>query len=355
VLVVVFLRGGADGLTLVPPATDDAYRRARPMLAVAPSDCIDLDGYFALNARLAPLMPLIEGGQLQIVHGAGSEDTTRSHFEAQDFLEHGGHEGGGWLARFLRARRGATAALGAVAIGTTLPESLRGAPSGAVIQSLDDFSFADDQQSVIDALEKLYAMDAAPLGTAGRDTIAAVRRLRDVRSRNAPPDHGAIYPEGTFGRGLRELARLIKADVGLIASTIDLDGWDTHFVQSQLIGGLMDQLALGLAAFMKDLGPLGDIVTVVTMTEFGRRVHENSSFGTDHGAGSVALLLNAPSLEAGPVLSRWRALDQGRLVGPGDVPVEINFRDILAPILRRHEPGIDMSAVFAGYDSRQPE
>ena len=350
VLVVVFLRGGADGLTLVPPIGDDAYRRARPLLAVAPAESIDLDGYFALNARMAPLMPLVESGALQIVHGAGSEDTSRSHFEAQDSLEHGGNEGAGWLARYLRARHAPASALSAVAIGATLPESLRGAPSGAVIQSLDDFSFADDEHQAIDALQKLYEMDAAPLGKAGRDTIAAVRRLREIRSRNSPPEHGAQYPQGSFGDGLRELARLIKADVGLVASTIDLDGWDTHFVQSQLIGGLMDQLAQGLAAFMTDLGTLSEIVTMVTMTEFGRRLRENSSFGTDHGAGSVMLLLNAPTLDSGVVLSQWRNLAENRLVGPGDVPVDINYRNILAPILRQHEPEIDLSSVFPGLD-----
>jgi uncharacterized protein (DUF1501 family) len=164
VLVVVFLRGGADGMTLVPPIGDDAYHRARPMLAVKREDASDLDGYFALHADLGPLLPRYRSGELGIVHGAGSEDDTRSHFEAQDTMEHGGAHGSGWLGRYLRA--GTTlGALGAVSIGTTRPESMRGAPVGVVMQTVRDFDVGGDED-LLERLAKLYAAERGPLGGA---------------------------------------------------------------------------------------------------------------------------------------------------------------------------------------------
>lgn len=355
VLVVIFLRGGADGLTLVPPTGDDHYHVARPTLRVKPADGLALDGYFSLNPTLAPLHRHFDSGELAIVHGAGSEDTTRSHFEAQDVIEHGGEgQGGGWIGRYLRARGGTPAALSAVAIGTTRPESLRGAPAGAVMQSLRDFSFGGDAGGEIDRLARLYAVEQGPLGDAARDTIEAVRALRALRAGDDVPANGAVYPESTFGRGLREIARLIKADLGLVATTIDLDGWDTHFVQARLIGSLMEQLAVGLDALMTDLGEHRRRVSIVTMTEFGRRLRENSSFGTDHGAGSVMLTCGPGSIGGGRVRSGWPDLGAAHLDEVGDVPSTINYRDVVAPILRAHSPGVDIDAVFPGHRSVEP-
>jgi uncharacterized protein (DUF1501 family) len=175
-----------------------------------------------------------------------------------------------------------------------------------------------------------------------------VRRLREIRVRNAPPAAGAVYPATNFGRGLREIARLIKADVGLVSSTIDLDGWDTHFVQSQLIGGLMRQLGQGIDAFLTDLESERSRVDVVVMTEFGRRLRENTSFGTDHGAGSIALLIGeaATSSTSGPVMSGWSDLSPASLDDVGDVPAAIDYRDLLGPILTAHRPGLDLRRVF---------
>lgn len=347
VLVVVFLRGGADGLTLTPPAEDDAYRRARPTIGIGAREAIRLDDRFFLHERLRPLMRFHERGELAIIHGAGSEDTTRSHFEAQDFMEHGGEIGGGWLARYLRARDEAAGALSAVAIGTTLPESLRGAPGGAVIQTIRDFSLAGNDPAITARLARLYANIEGSLGRTARDTLEAIERLRALRAMDAPPGSGAVYPNTTFGRGLRELARLIRANVGVKASTIDLDGWDTHFTQNALIGGLMDELAGGIDAFYTDLGEEGARVCTVVMTEFGRRVRENSSYGTDHGLGSTMFVVGRGV--RGGVHAGEQVLDDSGLVGPGDVPVSINFRDVLAPILRRHSPGLDAARVFPGH------
>lgn len=358
VLVVIFLRGGADGLTLVPPVNDAGYHAARPSLRVKPADSIDLNGYFALNRSLQSLEKFYKNGELAIVHGTGSEDQSRSHFEAQDCMEHGGHDvvasGSGWLGRYLRARGDAgAAALSSVAIGTTRPESLRGAPSGAVMQSIRDFTFGDDDPALLEQLAKLYAAETGALGAAARSTIDAVKRLREIRSRNAAPANGAIYPDTQFGRGLREIAQLIKAEVGLLTTTIDLGGWDTHFVQQQLIPALMVDLSQGMNAFVTDLGPLHrQRVTLVTMTEFGRRLRENTSFGTDHGAGGVMLTLSPDSpgkFGGGTVRSGWSDLSAGNLDEVGDAPATIDYRDVLAPVLREHSRGIDLSRVFPGH------
>lgn len=370
VLVVLFLRGGADTLTLVPPVGDDRYHAARPVLRVNAREAIDLDGYFALHPALAPLMPFWEQGELSITHGTGTEDDSRSHFQAQDVMEHGGEgHGSGWLARYLRAGSAADAALAAVAIGSTRPESLRGAPGGTVLQHIADFDL-EASPAQLDRLEALYAnagaaaaplnhprpdaagaaAGSAALAGAARSTVRAVRTLRELRA--APPPQRApgapAYPDSTFGRGLSELARLIRARVGLRVSTIDLDGWDTHFVQANFIGGLMSQLAQGVRAFMHDLGEDAQRTSVVVMTEFGRRLPENTSFGTDHGAGSAMFTLGpavAAAKTAG-VRSAWPDLAPANLDPIGDAPATRHFSEELAPTLRWASPGVDLSAVF---------
>jgi len=347
VLVTVFLRGGADGLTLVPPVAADAYRVARPFLAVGRDSAIDLDGYFALNNNLQPLMKYADAGDMAIIHGAGSENGTRSHFEAQDTMDHAGDLGSGWLARYLRARGPSAAAISAVCLGATQSESLRGAPAGTIVmQSLREFSLGEQDEAVVEQLARLYANEVGPFGQAALDTIDAIRKIRDIRSRNDDPDGGAVYPDSTFGRGMREIARLIKADLGLVATTIDLNGWDTHFVQLNLIGGLMTQLAQGVDALLTDLGRESQRITVVVMTEFGRRLAENTSFGTDHGAGSTMFLLGDNIGQSGIVRSGWTDLSPGNLDDVGDVPAAINYRDVLAPILLQHAPSIDLARVF---------
>ncbi len=347
-LVVVFLRGGADGLTLVPPVADDAYYRARPILGTRPDRALDLDGTFGLHSALGSLKPAWDEGRLAIVHAAGSEDESRSHFEAQDLMEHGGLAGGGWLGRFLRYRpRPASGALSAVALGKTMPECLRGAPAATVVQSLDDFSLGPQSSALLPRLARLYAPETGDLGRAARDTLGALRRIESLRSEPYRPSGGAEYPADEFGRGLTQLARLIKARVGLEAAAIDLGGWDSHLAQEVLLEPLMSQLAQGIAAFYRDLGPAMATTSVVVMTEFGRRVRENASLGTDHGRGSVMLVLGG-GVHGGRVIGDWPGLDT--LEGPGDLPVVNNYRNVLAPVLRRHGAGDDLSRIFPDFD-----
>ncbi len=339
-LVVVFLRGAADGLTLVAPIADDNYHKFRPRLAVKSKDAVRLDDTFGFHPNLRALEPAWKEGDLAIIHGAGGESDSRSHFEAQDLMEHGGVAAGGWLARFLRARGPSQSPLSAVALSATLPESLSGAPSAAALQSLEEFAISSKKAGRDDAafkreLRRLYDLEHGPVKDAAAATFEALNRIESIDAK-AKPLNGAEYDaKDTFGQGLRQVAQLIRADVGLDAASVDLHGWDTHFTQQSGIEPLMLRLANGLAAFRKDLGARMTTTTVVVMTEFGRRVAENASFGTDHGRGGVSFVMGG-GVKGGRVLGGWTGLKPEILDGPGDLPVMNNYRNILAPVLTRH-------------------
>lgn len=349
-LVVVFLRGGADGLNLVAPLEDDGYHRARPRIAIGKTDCVKLDHFYGLNPLLRPLEAAFHDGDLAIVHAAGSEDDTRSHFEAQDLMEHGGISAGGWLGRFLRVsnQTASSRPLAAVALGRAVPECLRGAPAATVLQSLEDFSLGEKRQRLVKALSSLYSAESDFLSAAGRDTIEALERVEQLRCAPYHPDNGADYGKDEFSRGLRQISRLIKARIGLQAASVDLGGWDSHFSQSLIMDPLIVRLARGLAAFHRDLGKEMQRTTVVVMTEFGRRVEENSAFGTDHGRGSVMFVMGG-GIKGGRVLGNWPGLSREVLEGPGDLPVTTNYRDVLAPLLERHGASGKLEQVFPDF------
>ena len=350
-LVVVFLRGGADGLNQLVPHGDDGYHRARPTIGLRRPQVIDLDGMFGLNPKLAPFEGLWKDGLLSAVQAAGSEDETRSHFEAQDFMEHGGLAAGGWLGRFLRSRPDAGhSPLTAVAIGAQLPECLRGAPSCAALESIDDFGLGRLAPANFAAqLAVLYGATPGLLGPAGASALAALERIEALSGKAYAPDHGAVYADDGFGGGMRQIAQLLKARVGVQAAAISLGGWDSHITQAAIMDGPMERLGLGLAAFARDLGAARlERTAVVVMTEFGRRVGENSAGGTDHGLGGVMWFLGG-GVPGGRVHGGWPGLGPEVLEGPGDIPVRHNFRDLLGPILQRQAPGVDLSKVFPGH------
>ena len=355
-LVVVFLRGAADGLALVPPLGDDHYHRARPRLAAATREATRLDGLFGLHPRMRPLEAAWRDGALAIVHACGIEDDTRSHFEAQDLMEHGGVAAGGWLGRFMRTRSASGAgALACVAVGKALPECLLGAPSVSVMQSFEDFALAGGTPAFRSQLERLYAMERGRLGSAAKDTFDALMRIETLRTTRHRAANGAEYGRDEFSVGLARLAQLIKADVGLEAASIDLPGWDSHFAQQGQVENLAARLAGGLEAFRRDLGPRMATTTVVVMTEFGRTVEENSAFGTDHGRGSAMLVLGG-GVAGGRMHGAWHGLDpeklerRGILEGYGDLPVLNNYRDVLAPVLSRNGASTaDLATIFPGF------
>ena len=344
-LVIVFLRGGADGLALVPAVGDEGYHRQRPRIAISEKEAVRLDNRFGLNPLMNALKPAVEEGALTTVHCVGSEDDTRSHFEAQDLMEHGGRAGGGWLGRFLRFREQSSAgALSAVALGASVPESLRGAPSATAMRSINDFAFSGSEDFV-EALQSLYREQTGVSGARANDTFRALDRLRSLHSKDYTPANGAQYGGDRFSTNLRLAAQLIKARLGVEAITIDLGGWDTHISQGPAITPNITRLSNGLATFRRDLGAEMKNTTVVVMSEFGRRVTENSVLGTDHGRGGVMFVMGQDGSE-GHTTANWPGLANEHLVGPGDLPVTTNYRDVLRPVLTRHAPDADMAKVF---------
>lgn len=348
-LVFVFLRGGADGLHLVPPVEDDAYYRARPTIAVKKSDALPLDGMFALHPDLAPLLPIYKSGDMAVVHQCGTAEESRSHFEAEDYLHHGGLQGGGWMGRFLhQTRTSADGPLTAVSIDSAVSDSLRGTAAVA-FRSLDEFSLPDKDPALRGQLAALYGKAGGALGQAGRQTLEALARIETVRNAPAAAQNGASYGRDDFQSGLSLIARLIRARVGLRAATIHLGGWDSHFTQLQLTAGLMPRLAAGLAAFHRDLGGAMRQVHVVVMSEFGRRVSENVSIGTDHGRAGVAFVIGG-GVKGGQIIADWPRtglLDEA-LTGPGDIPVRHFSHHLMTPVLQRLRPGVDPAKVFPG-------
>ncbi len=355
-LVVVFLRGAADGLALVAPWSDPHHARARPRLRAPEQAELRLDDRFALHPRLAPLLGAWREGELAVVHACGMAEDTRSHFEAQDLMEHGGVTAGGWLGRFLRTRPAAAhGGLAGVAIGRALPECLLGAPGAAVLERLEDFALGGAQPAWRSQLERLYAMQQGRLGASARDTFLALRRVEEIRRQPPVAAAGAAYGRDDFSAGLARLAQLLKADVGVEAAAIDLPGWDSHFAQEGQVERLSDRLATGLAAFRRDLGARWATTTVVVMTEFGRTVEENSAFGTDHGRGGAMFVLGG-RVRGGQVVGAWKGLHpdvlepRGFLEGYGDLPVLNNYRDVLGPVLAAHgATKADLATVFPGH------
>jgi uncharacterized protein (DUF1501 family) len=342
-LVVVFLRGGADGLNLVIPHFDSDYYKLRPTLAM--KEYLKIDERFGFHPSFKPLQPYFD--RLAVVHAAGSDDQTRSHFEAQDLMERAGRpeEGvaGGWLARHLRSRK-TSAAIASVSIGPTLPESLRGSPSACALESIEQVGLNTTTAAFSQALRVLYEADGTDVGKQGKDTLALMARINDLKGKPRPE----TYPKTHFGDALCEVARLLKADIGLEVACVDLGGWDTHFTQGALLAGLIEELSGGLAAFATDLGSRMEKTIVVVMTEFGRRAYENASLGTDHGRASVMFAMGGP-VRGGRVIADWPGLKGNMLEGPGDLTVTIDYRDVLGEILQGALGNKNLEQVFPGY------
>ena len=367
VLLVVFLRGAADGLNIVVPHGEESYYRLRPTLAIARPDdrraegelrAIDVDGFFGLHPSLAPLLSAWQAGHWAIVHACGAPDESRSHFQAMELMERGLTDlhgpASGWISRHLASYdTGNASPLRAVGIGEQVPRSLRGAVPASALQSIADYHLGGDPSSTAElqaALAALYAGDD-PLGEIGRETLLLLDTLSRLNATGYRPRPDARYPESEFGLGLRQVASLIKADVGLEAAAIDVGGWDTHFAQGGsrgLMAGLLDDLAQGLAALHADLVDRLADLTVVVMTEFGRRASENASLGTDHGHGGVLFVLGG-GVEGERVHAHWPGLAQEQLFGPGDLAVTIDYRDVLAEICLRRLNNPAIEAVFPDF------
>jgi len=369
-LIAIFQRGAVDGLNVVVPFGEPDYYRARPNIAIArPGStgdaAIDLDGFFGFNPRLLPLKPFWDAHALAVVHASGSPDSTRSHFDAQDYMETATPgvktTSDGWLNRYLQARRNEPPSQGfgepgspfrAVSLTTQLPRMLQGQAPAVAMSQVAQFGIHAGQSNAGATFESLYA-DARDrvLGGTGRDAFDAIKMLKGADAARYQPEHGADYPRSPFGQALRQIAQLVKADVGLEVAFADVGGWDTHINQGASQGQLatrLDDFARGIAALVIDLGDRMADTVVLTMSEFGRAVSENGSRGTDHGHGNAMMAIGG-GVRGGTVYGRWPGLSVDRRYEGRDLAVTTDFRDVFGEVVVRHLGVRDASPIFPGY------
>ena len=362
ILVCAFMRGAADGLNLVVPYGDKHYYAARESLAIAPpkaSDAnaaIDLDGFFGLHSSLAPLKDIYRAGALAIVHAAGSPDPTHSHFDAMDFMERGtpGEKSipTGWIGRHLQQMAmNNPSPFRAVGMGTILQTSLRGPIPATALQSIADVHLQGDArkaQQIQTALSALYDGNGF-IEANGKQTLQAINDLAKLPANYTPSDT-AKYPDTPYGKSLMAVAQLIKSDLGLEVACVDIGGWDMHVQEEGQMTRLADEFAKGLAAFYSDLQDQMKRITLVTMSEFGRRVQENSNRGTDHGHGNVMFVMGG-NIKGGKVYGDWPTLSKDKLYGPGDLDITTDFRDVLGEIAQKRLGDSNLAAVFPKYNT----
>lgn len=356
VLVVLFLRGGCDGLNTVVPFGEDEYYRLRPSLALRKRDVLDLDGFFGLHPSLAPLLPHFREGRLAVVHAVGSQDRTRSHFEAMSAMERGvaaasEHASSGWVARYLNERATGPSPLRSIAFSNVLPDSMRGGTSGIALENLKQYRLRGDgaqARRLCRSLAALYSSGEDVLTQAGRATLEALELVENLP---AAPSASEPYPESELGLAFAQTAQLIHAGIGLEVACLEKGGWDTHVAQGATTGWhslLLEDLARSLSAFAADVAEHLSRVTVVVMTEFGRRAYENAGLGTDHGRASVMFLLGE-GVVGGKVHGDWPGLAPERLEEPGDLRVTTDYRSVLAEVLRRRMALRKVDGVLPGF------
>ncbi|MBO0862598.1 MAG: DUF1501 domain-containing protein [Chloracidobacterium sp.] len=373
ILIAVFQRGAMDGLNAVIPYGEQEYYNLRSAIAIPrpgsegagqaqpnQAPAIDLDGFFALHPALNAFKPIYDSGQLAIIHAAGSPDSTRSHFDAQDYMESAtpGVKGttDGWINRYLQSN-GATEAspFRGVAMGPTLPRVMQGRASTIAMNNINDFALRSggvDGQAVQGGFEAMYTQTVNDaLRGAGKETFEAMKLLKRLNPAQYKPSPDAIYPRGIFGDRMRQIAQLIKSDIGLEVAFTDIGGWDTHANQGSSQGQLslrLTELSQGLSALYADLKERADDVVILTMTEFGRTARENGNRGTDHGHASVIFTLGGP-IKGGKVYGKWPGLKSHQLNEGRDLAVTTDFRDVFAELAKNHLGATNLNAIFPGY------
>lgn len=361
-LVVLFQRGAVDGLSMVVPIGDPWYARERSTIALPRGSLLPLNDHFALHPRLSGLTPLWERKMLAAIQAVGSPASTRSHFEAQDAMESGMPDRPatreGWANRILQVHdhdHRETPFRG-VAFGPRLPRTLIGSAPSLVIDDLMTFGVerarTRGESAMTQAFASLYAArDTGVVAASAREGFEAIQMLREVRPTERPPENGATYPAGKFGRSLQQIAQLIKSDVGMEIAFADIDGWDTHVNQGAdegQLGRRLQEFGDGIGAFVTDLGPRMRDVVILTMSEFGRTVRENGTGGTDHGHGT-AMFLIGESVRGGQVAGRWPGLAPEQRYQGRDLEVTTDFRDLFGEVVESHLGPIDRSIIFPGH------
>jgi uncharacterized protein (DUF1501 family) len=368
-LIVLFQRGAADGLNIVVPFAEPNYYRMRPTIAIPQPKrgggdaAIDLDGFFGLHPSLAPLEPLFHKSQLAIVHAAGSPDPTRSHFDAQDYMESGTpgvkSTEDGWLDRAVSTVPEENASpFRAVAMGPNLPRMLQGKTGAIAVPDLRQFKVQPQSPAMANVVEggfeAMYAqtVDHALHGT-GTETFEAIDLLRKIDTSKYPPENGADYPKNPIGQRLQQIGVMIKANIGVEVMFLDCGGWDNHVneggTQGQL-ANLLKDLGQSLAAFHQDMGDRMADIVVVTMSEFGRTAKENGNRGTDHGHANCMFVMGG-DVKGGRVYGKWPGLGEHQLNEGRDLALTTDFRTVVSEILVRHLGVKDLAPVFPGFDS----
>jgi uncharacterized protein (DUF1501 family) len=364
-LIAIFQRGAVDGLNVVVPFGEGDYYQARPSIAIprpgsGDNTVIDLDGFFGFNPRLQPLKRFWDARQLAIVHACGSPDATRSHFDAQDYMETGTpgmkSTADGWLNRYLQTRRVESATpFRAVALTGQVPRMLQGPSPALAMSQIGQFGIRAGQSTELAnaSFEALYASAAdRVLNGTGREAFDAIKMLKTNDPLKYDPEHGADYPRSPFGQALKQIAQLIKADVGIEVAFADVGGWDTHVNQGAgqgQLAGRLDDFSRSIAALVTDLGDRMADTVVLTMSEFGRAVGENGNRGTDHGHGNAMMVLGG-GVRGGRVHGKWPGLSREHRFEGRDLAVTTDFRDVFGEIVVRHLGVADARPIFPGYD-----
>jgi uncharacterized protein (DUF1501 family) len=366
-LIAIFQRGAVDGLNMVVPYGESAYYDLRPSIAITKpqagnaDSAIPLDGFFGLHPSLRPFKSLWDSKRLAIVHASGSPDNTRSHFDAQDYMESATpgvkSTTDGWLNRYLQSNPEPEAnVFRAVSMTQTMPRVLQGRASTLAISNLADFSIRAGQNSanVQGGFEAIYNQSVNDvLAGTGRETFEAVNYLKQVNPAQYQPQNGAQYPRTPFGNSLLQTAQLIKAGVGLEVAFTDIGGWDTHVNEGNArgqLGNLLQQFSSAIAALYTDLGSRMDDIVILTMSEFGRTARENGNRGTDHGHAN-AMFVIGNSVRGGKVYGQWPGLKSDQLYEGRDLALTTDFRDVFGEVAARHLGTPKLQTVFPGYSS----
>jgi uncharacterized protein (DUF1501 family) len=358
ILVAIFQRGAADGLNIVVPHGEQRYYGLRPNIAIprpsraSEDSTIDLNGFFGVHPSLASLKPLWDQQHLAIVHAAGSPDPTRSHFDAQDYMESGtpGLKGttDGWLNRALPPQTGKPSPVRAVSLGPNLARTLRGTQNAIAVENLNNFTVRDTGASKM--LQSMYSGTTDQvLNGAGRETFEAVALLQSIQKTPYQPAGGANYPKGRFGDSMRQIAQLIKADVGVEVAFADIGGWDHHVNEPGQLTNVLREFGNSLAAFHQDLGDRMEDVVVITMSEFGRTARENGNRGTDHGHANAMFVMGGP-VQGGRVYGKWPGLAPEQLNEERDLALTTDFRDVLGEAVYSHLGNRSINSVFPNYN-----
>ena len=371
ILICLFQRGAADGISMVVPHGEAAYYAARPNIAIprprsgAADAAIDLDGFFGLHPALRPFERLYRDGLLAPIQAVGSPSATRSHFDAQDYMESGTPDRkstqDGWLNRYLAVQgtcqecaAAEPSPFRAVSMTPQTPRILEGPAAAVAMNSLGEFTVRGAGNSA-DRLEALYRTGEADLvHGAGREMFEAVRLLQSANPQRYQPEHGAEYPRSQFGQRLREIAQLIKSGVGIEVAFADVGGWDTHVNQGASNGQLAARLtdfSQSIAALVADLGDRMNDVIILSMSEFGRMVRQNGNGGTDHGHAGAMFVIGG-GVKGGKVHGTWPGLEREHLYEGRDLALTTDFRAVFADVLSRHLGASNLAPVFPGYDGK---